>query len=139
MLITADFVMWHEPPIWFPRKRVASLLGDGKTLLECLRIDELTAEERIWLATRRGACSERVHRLFACWCAEQVLPLFELLISVMVFRSAPRVLKLCKAIQTSVVEPGRANSCPLRWFVVEGNDGGVVTASHTWVDRFHRA
>ena len=77
MLITVDFVMRHEPPIWFQRGRAAELLGDGKTLLECLRSEAMTAEERIWLATRNGACSERVRRLFACWCAEQVLPLFE--------------------------------------------------------------
>ena len=77
MLITVDFVMGHDPCGRYTRKRVAKLLGPGKTLLECLRSKEVTAEDRIWLATREGACSERVQRLFACWCAEQVLPLFE--------------------------------------------------------------
>ena len=77
MLITVDFVMGHAPCLKYPRERVASLLGGGKTLLECLRIDKVPAKDRIWLATRKGACSERVQRLFACWRAEQVLPLFE--------------------------------------------------------------
>lgn len=77
MLITVDFVMGHDPCRGYTRKRVASLLGAGKTLLECLRSDAVPAEDRIWLATCKGACSERVQRLFACWCAEQVLPLFE--------------------------------------------------------------
>lgn len=77
MLITLGFVMWHAPCEEYSRERVASLLGGGKTLLECLRSDAVPAKDRIWLATRKGACSERVHRLFACWCADQVLPLFE--------------------------------------------------------------
>ena len=77
MLITVDFVMGNFPCPEYTRERVASLLGDGKTLLECLRSDAVPAKDRIWLATRKGACSERVQRLFACWCADQVLPLFE--------------------------------------------------------------
>ena len=77
MLITSDFVMRHKPCDGYPRERVAALLGSGKTLVECLRSDAVPAKDRLWLATREGACSERVHRLFACWCAEQVLPLFE--------------------------------------------------------------
>ena len=77
MLITTEFVMSRGPCREYPRERVEALLGGGKTLVECLRSDAVPAEDRIWLATRKGACSERVQRLFACWCAEQVLPLFE--------------------------------------------------------------
>ena len=77
MLITVDFVMSHNPCRGYTRECVASLLGPGKTLLECLRSDAVPAQDRIWLATRFGACSMRVQRLFACWCADQVLPRFE--------------------------------------------------------------
>lgn len=73
-VITYAFVMSHQP-CWSEGLR--ALLGKGKTLRQCLDVPGVSDADKIWLATREGACSERVQRLFAAACAERVLPLYE--------------------------------------------------------------
>lgn len=73
-VITYAFVMSHQP-CWSEGLR--ALLGKGKTLRQCLDVPGVSDADKIWLATRKGACSERVQRLFAAACAERVLPLYE--------------------------------------------------------------
>lgn len=73
-VITYAFVMSHQP-CWSEGLR--ALLGKGKTLRQCLDVPGVSDADKIWLATRKGACSERVQRLFAAACAEHVLPLYE--------------------------------------------------------------
>lgn len=75
--ITVEFVMSHDPCWNDAEARVRALLGRGKTLLQCLDLPGVSNADKVWLATRKGACSERVQRLFAAACAERVLPLYE--------------------------------------------------------------
>lgn len=76
--ITVEFVMSHYPCWEDAETRLRALLGRrGKTMLECLNFPDVSDPDKIWLATRPDACSERVLRLFAAACAERVLPMFE--------------------------------------------------------------
>lgn len=75
--ITVEFVLSHNPCWADAREVLPRLLGEGKTLRECLDVPGVSDADKVWLATRDGACSERVQRLFAAACAESVLHLFE--------------------------------------------------------------
>ena len=76
--ITVEFVLSHSPCWPDAAERLPRLLGpEGLTLRECLDVPGASDEDKVWLATRKGACSERVQRLFAAACAESVLHLFE--------------------------------------------------------------
>lgn len=75
--ITVEFVLSHNPCWDDAREVLPRLLGEGKTLRECLDVPGVSDADKVWLATRDGACSERVQRLFAAACAESVLRHFE--------------------------------------------------------------
>jgi hypothetical protein len=43
-----------------------------ETMQELWGIPAWNADDRIWVATRKGVLTDRELRLFACWCARQV-------------------------------------------------------------------
>lgn len=55
------------------RRLEALVPTKGGTLLQVLRCRKVPVADRIWVATRPGACSERVQRLFAARCARRAL------------------------------------------------------------------
>ena len=74
LIVTVDAVMELEPCEEYPRTRVQELFGDGLTLLEISGLD-IPVEDRLWVLPQ--LLPPREARLFACACAQAVLPLFE--------------------------------------------------------------
>ena len=75
--ITVDLVMSFDP--CYNRETVSELFAGKKWMLPLtvLRLDTVSAEDKIWLLCRDEFISEQNLRLFACDCAERVLPIFE--------------------------------------------------------------
>ena len=75
--ITVDLVMSFNP--CYNREHVKNLFGGKKWMmpLTVLKLDTVSAEDKIWLLCRNEFVSEQNLRLFACDCAERVLPIFE--------------------------------------------------------------
>ena len=47
------------------------------TAADVLCRDDITPEDRLWVVLRTELIDERVLHEFACWCGEQVLPIWE--------------------------------------------------------------
>ena len=75
--ITVDLVMSFDP--CYDRETVSKLFAGKKWMLPTtvLKLDTVSAEDKIWLLCRNEFVSEQNLRLFACDCAERVLPIFE--------------------------------------------------------------
>jgi hypothetical protein len=50
---------------------------ESMSALEVMDLDVVSVEDRLWVATRMQVLSRRDRRLFACDCAERVLPIYE--------------------------------------------------------------
>ena len=66
----------------YAKGRVAELFPVPRTPLEVLTLKEgpwadVPPKDRLWVATQEGVLPDKTLRLFACWCAEQVLHMYE--------------------------------------------------------------
>ena len=75
--ITVDLVMSFNP--CYDREHVKDLFGGKKWMmpLTVLKLDTVSHEDKIWLLCRSDFLDDKQLRLFACDCAERVLPIFE--------------------------------------------------------------
>ncbi len=72
-IITSADIMGFSPCF-----NVEERYPDGKgTLLDILKMEDVTVYEKIWVATRPGICSKKVSLLFAMECVRAVLGLVE--------------------------------------------------------------
>lgn len=79
--ITADIVKndWNA---CYSAEKVDALFPVARTPLEILTLKEgpwesVPPQDRLWAVCRDDVLPEQLVRLFACWCAEKVLPFFE--------------------------------------------------------------
>ena len=69
MKITVAMIMAKKPCEQWTEERVASFIGKGKTLNQILEIKDVSADDRIWCATR--FLTDKQNRAFTIWCARQ--------------------------------------------------------------------
>jgi hypothetical protein len=67
-----DFCYWHFA---CNKGRNWALATGCATMTELWRRADMRIEWRVWIATRPGVLDSTTLRLFACWCAQQVLHL----------------------------------------------------------------
>ena len=65
----------NESPCYDPAKYLPE--DWSGTALDILRVEDCLAVDRLWVVLREGWIGDTTLRLFACDCAERVLPLFE--------------------------------------------------------------
>ena len=68
-ILTTDMIMEKDPCVEWTRERVERVIGEGKTLLEILSMEDIVIKDRIWCATR--FMSDTKNKKFAVWCARQ--------------------------------------------------------------------
>ncbi len=61
------------------------------TILDILNIEECPTDDRVWVATHKGICSDKVLRLFAVWCARETFKL--------VTKPDPRSINACNVAE----------------------------------------
>ena len=66
----------------YPRDRIESLFDSPKTPLQILTLKEgkwadVPVQDRFWVVLRNEILPDELLRLFACWCTEQAIHLFE--------------------------------------------------------------
>ncbi len=74
-LITPALMREHNA-CWTDRK-LRSFLGKGRTLQSVLKDNSISHDERLWCALCPGVLDATTIRLFACVCAERLLPDWE--------------------------------------------------------------
>ncbi len=78
--ITVDMVLSWRPCEAYTRRRLDTLIGDGITPLEITdrrKFRGVSESDRLWVLLRPDLLDDSTLRLFACWCARQVLALVE--------------------------------------------------------------
>jgi len=76
--VTIDQIMEQKPCEEYPRERVEELFSGREELTAMEVLDlEIPFLDRLWVFVECGLLSGKDLRLFACDCAESVLPLFE--------------------------------------------------------------
>ena len=75
--ITVNYVMSLNP--CYRREHVTNLFGGKKWMspTTVLKLDTVSHTDKMWLLCRSSFMSDKNWRLFACECAERVLPIFE--------------------------------------------------------------
>ena len=75
--ITVNYVMSLNP--CYDREYIENLFGGKRWMspLTVLKMDNVSHPDKMWLVCRSDFLDDRCWRLFACDCAERVLPIFE--------------------------------------------------------------
>jgi hypothetical protein len=77
--ITPETVLQFDPCVDYPEERIRELFAGRESATPLEIIDEFDAppEDKLWLLLREDFLPDRELHIFACWCAEQTLPIFE--------------------------------------------------------------
>ena len=67
--ITVEDILDKEPCEEWTEERLRAKIGEGKTLLEILDMEDVSANNRIWCVAQ--FLDEKTNRAFAIWCARQ--------------------------------------------------------------------
>lgn len=80
--LTVDQIMAMNPcDSWIRTHVVADAFGGDETRVLSLRdfasVEAVPVDDRLWVLVRHPLATDRLLRLFGCWCAEQALDLVE--------------------------------------------------------------
>jgi len=67
--ITVEDILDKDPCEEWTEERLRAKIGEGKTLLEILDMEDVSANNRIWCVTQ--FLDEKTNRAFAVWCIGQ--------------------------------------------------------------------